>query len=81
MASIHPGRNRKESERDRQIEIMHLTPRETEVMKLLLTRKSGPECAKELRIALGTWKVYSRWVFLKSGVSNRIELMAREIEK
>ena len=60
---------------------MILTPRETDVLRLLLTGKSGPECAKDLGIKIGTWKMHCRWVFIKNGVSNRRELMAKELGK
>ena len=59
---------------------MTLTPRETEVYRLLMSGKSGPKCAAELGIKLGTWKVYARWVYLKMGVSGRLQLIAKSHE-
>jgi len=59
---------------------MTLTPRETEVYRLLMSGKSGVECAKELGIDLGTFKHHAHWVYLKHGVSGRLQLIAKEHE-
>lgn len=59
---------------------MQLTPRETEVLALLKTGRKTSECAAELGITLGTWKVYCSHVYRALGVSGRFELMGKEIE-
>ncbi len=50
-----------------------LTPRETQVLTLLMTGKTNCEIAKELFIADSTVKVYVASIFLKFGVSTRTE--------
>lgn len=54
---------------------MTLTPRETSVLKLLKTGKRGTECATELGIKIGTWKVYASRVYQKTGFRRRLELI------
>lgn len=56
---------------------MTLTPRETSVLNLLKTGKRGAECATELGITLGTWKVYASRVYQKTGFRGRLELIER----
>lgn len=58
---------------------MKLTPRETEVLRLLKTARPGVDCAAELRITPGTWKVYASRIYQKMGVRSRVELLAQEI--
>jgi len=56
---------------------MILTPRETDVLRLLLTARRTTDCAAELGITLGTWKVYTSRVYQKHGVRGRLELLER----
>ncbi len=55
---------------------MTLTPRESSVLKQLLTGKTVKECAKELGIGRGTFKIYASRVYCKMGVHTRVGLMA-----
>jgi DNA-binding CsgD family transcriptional regulator len=59
---------------------MYLTPREIETQRQLLTGKSLAKCAAEMGIKLGTLKVYARWVYIKCGVTTRLELMAKHVD-
>lgn len=58
-----------------------LTPREDEVFRLLLSGRPLVDCAAELGITYTTMQVYARFVYTKKHVRNRLELMAREIER
>lgn len=53
---------------------MTLTPRESDVYRLLLTGKPSPQCAAAVGITLGTFKVYSSRVYQKFGVTGRLDL-------
>jgi two-component system nitrate/nitrite response regulator NarP len=62
--------------RDRSI----LSPRETELVKLVRQGKRNRDIAEQLGITEGTVKVYLHSVFEKTGVANRTELAIRASE-
>lgn len=53
-----------------------LTPRETEVLRILLQGKSNKTISRELRIAESTVKVHAHAVYRKLNVGRRTEAMA-----
>lgn len=57
---------------------MTLTPRESDVLRLLKTARPVRECAAELGITCGTWKVYASRVYQKLGVRCRLDLLVAE---
>jgi DNA-binding NarL/FixJ family response regulator len=57
-----------------------LTPRELEVLPLLVQGKSNPEIAKELVITRATAKVHVRHIINKFGVSDRTQAVVRALE-
>ena len=57
-----------------------LTPRELDVLKLLLVGQTNGEIATELGIALGTVKFYTSQIYGKLGVRNRVTAVARAHE-
>ncbi|MGJ3237064.1 MAG: LuxR C-terminal-related transcriptional regulator [Anaerolineae bacterium] len=54
-----------------------LTPRELEVLELLVVGMSNPEIAKKLIIAPGTVKAHTSSIYGKLGVANRVEAVAK----
>ncbi len=58
-----------------------LTPREFEVMGLLVQGKCNKEIARKLRIEEQTVKNHIRTIFLKFGVARRTELVLKVFEK
>jgi len=57
-----------------------LTPRELEVLTLLVLGKSNPEIAEELVISRATAKVHVRHIINKFGVSDRTQAVVRALE-
>ncbi len=55
---------------------MKLTPRETDILKLLARGRSNREIAKELVLSLGTIKWYNRQLYNKLAVNNRRQAVA-----
>jgi DNA-binding CsgD family transcriptional regulator len=53
---------------------LNLSPREGELLKLLLQGQSNKEIAKNMRISCATVKQYLRSLFLKFSVENRTQL-------
>ena len=53
-----------------------LSPRETEVLALLLEGKKNDEIAEKLFISLSTVKTHIKAIFQKTGVRNRVEVSA-----
>jgi DNA-binding NarL/FixJ family response regulator len=51
----------------------HLTHREQEVLAFLTVGKTNPEIAAELNISMSTVKSHLSSIYLKLGVSNRIQ--------
>lgn len=58
-----------------------LSPREEEVLELLLQGKRRKEMAKELGIKCSTVCTHTLVIFEKRCVNSQIELMAQEIQK
>jgi len=58
-----------------------LTPREREILKLLVEGLNNTEIAATLMISLSTVKFHVSSVFAKLGVSNRVEAVALAVEK
>lgn len=56
---------------------LELTPRESEVMKLIVNGKSNSAIARELSISLPTVKTHISKILKKFGVSSRAELIAK----
>lgn len=56
------------------IEQYNLSPRESEVFKLLVLGKKNDEIAEELYISLSTVKTHIRSIFDKTNSRNRIEV-------
>lgn len=54
-----------------------LSPRQSDVLRLLLRGKSDKEIANELGLALGTIKVHRLLVYAKYGVRTDRALMAK----
>ena len=57
-----------------------LTPREVEVLGLLLRGKTNQEIAKSLSISRATAKVHVRHIIAKLGVSDRTQAVVRALE-
>jgi predicted ATPase/DNA-binding NarL/FixJ family response regulator len=57
-----------------------LTPRETDVLKLLCEGRTNQEIADELVLAIGTVKFYSGQIYKKLGVRNRVTAVVRARE-
>ncbi len=57
-----------------------LTPRELEVLSLMVQGKSNPEIAHVLAISRATAKVHVGHIINKLGVSDRIQAVVRAIE-
>ncbi len=57
-----------------------LTPREVEVLKLLVQGKTNPEIAQSLVVSSGTVKVHVHRIIGKLGVSDRTQAAVRAIE-
>ena len=57
-----------------------LTPRELEVLTLLVLGRSNPEIAEELVITRATAKVHVRHIINKFGVSDRTQAVVRALE-
>lgn len=55
----------------------NLTPRQQEVLNLLLIGRSTKEIAREMDIAEGTVKIYVAAIFRALGVRNRVEAVTR----
>jgi DNA-binding CsgD family transcriptional regulator len=53
----------------------HLTPREDEILRLIVTGASNQEIADQLFISLGTAKKHVENIMSKAGVSRRTELV------
>ena len=53
-----------------------LTPREFEVLELLVTGLNNPEISEQLYISIGTTRTHVSNIFSKLGVSNRAEAIA-----
>lgn len=51
-----------------------LTPRETQLVRLVMAGKTGREIAAELGVAVETVKAYSRQVRGKIGARNKVEV-------
>jgi DNA-binding CsgD family transcriptional regulator len=51
-----------------------LSPREIELLKLLIAGQSNKELAKSMNVSSATVKQYLRMLFLKFSVSNRTQL-------
>ncbi len=57
-----------------------MTPREQDVLQLLLAGRSNGEVAQELSIAVPTVKTHVRNIYQKSGVTTRYELMCKAMQ-
>ena len=57
-----------------------LTPRETEILRLLARGATNPQIAKELVVSPGTVKNHVRHIIAKLGVSDRTQAAVRAIE-
>lgn len=53
-----------------------LTPRETQVLELLLTGMSNQQIARQLYISVGTVKAHTHNIFTKTGLADREQLAA-----
>jgi DNA-binding NarL/FixJ family response regulator len=58
-----------------------LTPRETEVLSLLASGRSGKEIAAELSVSLSTVQRHIANIYAKIGVRGRVEAAAYAIER
>ena len=58
-----------------------LTPREREILELILGNKKRKEIADELHLSENTVKTYTRTLYAKIGVSSREELYALLLQK
>jgi len=58
-----------------------LTPREHEVLKLLVNGLNNTEIAEALTISISTAKFHVSSIFAKLGVANRVEAVALAVEK
>lgn len=52
-----------------------LSPREDEILRLLVAGKSGTKIEKELLIAAGTFKAHTSHIYEKMGINNRKQLV------
>jgi DNA-binding NarL/FixJ family response regulator len=57
-----------------------LTPRETDVLRLLVEGKTNREIAEDLVISAGTVKIHVQHIIAKLGVSDRTQAAVRAIE-
>ncbi len=57
-----------------------ITPRETEVLKLLAQGRTNPQIAEDLAISRGTVKIHVQNIIAKLGVSDRTQAAVRAIE-
>jgi DNA-binding NarL/FixJ family response regulator len=57
-----------------------LTPRETEVLRLLSQGQTNPEIAQNLTVSRGTVKIHVQHIISKLGVSDRTQAAVRAIE-
>ncbi len=57
-----------------------ITPRETEVLKLLAQGRTNPQIAEDLEISRGTVKIHVQNIIGKLGVSDRTQAAVRAIE-
>ncbi len=57
-----------------------ITPRETEVLKLLAQGQTNPQIAEDLAISRGTVKMHVQNIIAKLGVSDRTQAAVRAIE-
>lgn len=57
-----------------------LTPRELEVLELLVAGMSNPEIGEKLIIASGTVKAHTSSIYSKLGVNNRAEAVSKSFE-
>ena len=55
----------------------NLTDRELEILRCVLDGKSHQEISQELVIALGTVKTHTHNIYLKAGVTNRSQIIAK----
>ncbi|MBA2714376.1 MAG: response regulator transcription factor, partial [Rubrobacteraceae bacterium] len=73
-----PGANHVGETGDGQLE--KLTPRETEVLKLLSQGQTNPQIARNLLFSVSTVKAHVRSILTKLGVSDRTQAAVRAIE-
>ena len=64
-------------DRERAKMLQQLTPREVEVLKLLMQGHTNPKIAQELYISLGTVKNHVEHIFAKLEVSDRTQAVVR----
>jgi DNA-binding NarL/FixJ family response regulator len=57
----------------------HLTPREQEVYELVITGKCNKEIAGQLGITTRTVRFHISNIFIKTSVSNRLELICATV--
>ena len=57
-----------------------ITPRETEVLKLLAQGRTNPQIAQDLAVSRGTVKIHVQNIIAKLGVSDRTQAAVRAIE-
>jgi DNA-binding NarL/FixJ family response regulator len=57
-----------------------ITPRETEVLKLLAQGRTNPQIAEDLAVSRGTVKIHVQNIIAKLGVSDRTQAAVRAIE-
>lgn len=57
----------------------HLTPREWEVLQLILDEKSSSAIAKQLKISERTVETYRRNIYSKAGVKTVVGLVKRAL--
>ena len=72
---VHPEANKGRMQLPRGI-----TPRETEVLKLLAQGRTNPQIAEDLAISRGTVKIHVQNIIAKLGVSDRTQAAVRAIE-
>ncbi len=66
---------------DKPLQNFGLTPREHEVLKLLVDGLNNTEIAEALTVSLSTVKFHAISIFAKLGVTNRVEAVALAVEK
>ena len=59
------------------LDAARLTPRETEILRLMAAGATGPEIAQRLVVSPGTVKTHAKHILRKLGASNRAEAVAR----
>ncbi len=62
---------------EQQINNFHLTPRQYDVLSLLMQGKSNKEIARDLQLSEGTVKIHCMAIFRELGVSNRTQAAIR----